>query len=194
MKQKLLLASQSPFRKQILTRLGFEFESVSPKIDEREIEKSFKGNTTDLPEFLAEAKAKSVLAEHPDSVVIGSDQILYFESQKFDKPATLAEAQLRLANLQGKTHQLLTGLCVATSQQIYKTTVISELSMRSLSEQEIANYIALDQPIGCAGAYKIESHGSLLFEKVSSPDYDSIVGLPVLSLVSILKELGISRL
>lgn len=190
----LILASESPFRKALLEKLGFEFTTAKPQIDERSLEDQFGGPINEVAQHLAVAKAKAVFKNNPDSVVIGSDQVLIFDNKTFPKPNSLDEAADRLIAMQGQTHELHTGLCVMKKDQVFQTTTVARMKMHSLTESEIRNYVDMDQPLGCAGGYKIELRGPLLFEKIETSDYDSIIGLPTLSLVSILRDWGISRL
>lgn len=194
MSESIILASQSPFRKIQMQQLGFTFTCQSPDVDEREIESRWKGSLKDLPVHLSLQKAESIANQHPDSVVIGSDQMLIFNNQSFAKPHSAEECVERLQSLQGQTHELHTGLCVIRKGEIVTSTTIARLTMRPLSLSQIKKYVDLDQPIGCAGAYKIEQKGPLLFSKIETSDHSSIVGLPLLSLVSILDAWGISIL
>ncbi len=194
MLKPLVLASESPFRKAQLEQLDFPFETCKPQMDERETEKSFKGLPAQLPEFLAEAKAQSVASQFPEQVIIGSDQVLIFEGQVFHKAQSLQENVERLLLMQGKTHELHTGLCLIYRGEVKKSTTLARMSMRSLSEKQIRTYVELDQPMGVAGGYKIEHRGPHLFEKIETSDHSSIIGLPLLSLVSILASFNISRL
>jgi septum formation protein len=177
-----------------MEQMGFDFETHSPTVDERSLEKSFKGSVQDLPVFLAQAKAASLKSRFPQSVIIGSDQLLIFKGQALHKPQTIDEVIDRLMQLQGQTHELHTGLSVLNGDIVQNSTTVARMTMHSLSEKEIRTYAELDQPMGCAGGYKIEQKGPWLFSKIETSDHHSIIGLPLLSLVPILKGFGISRL
>ncbi len=194
MPKKIILASQSPFRKMQLQKLGFDFECISPNIDERDIEKKWQGHLIELAEHLAFKKAEKIAHQQPDSLVIGSDQMLIFGGESFSKPETKSACVERLQFLQGKTHELHTGLCLINKDQIEKTTVVARMTMRPLTSEQIKRYVDLDQPLGCAGGYKIEEKGMNLFSEIETKDHSSIVGLPLLSLVSILRQWDISIL
>lgn len=185
---ELILASQSPYRKQLLTQLGYKFSCQNPNIDERQLEKNHDGPLNSLPLDLACAKAESIANKNPQAIVIGSDQLLIFKGQTFHKPSTKDEAIERLQQLQGQTHELHTSLCVIKNQEKQTSTCVANMTMRSLTLKEIQHYVDQDNPVGCAGAYKIELKGSLLFEKIETTDHSSIIGLPVLSLVTCLKQ------
>ncbi len=194
MNAKIILASQSPFRKAQLEALGLPFQSQDPQVDERGLEDKWTGDILDLPVYLSQKKAEVVAASAPEAVVIGSDQMLIFNGQSFAKPETIIDCRLRLKQLQGQTHELHTGMCVIRRGEIKTAKAIARLEMIPLTDAQIEKYVDLDQPLGCAGGYKIEQRGLALFSKVDTPDHSSIVGLPLLSLVSILREWEISIL
>ena len=183
----LILASQSPFRRQILTNLGLDFKAVAASIDEREKQSGFQGPIEEVPEFLAKEKALSIRDQFPNHIVIGSDQLLLFRGQALHKPLTRDQAIERLQLLQGQTHQLYTGLALLGPNQSYTTTVIATMTMHPLTDSEIMQYVELDEPMGCAGGYKVEQRGPLLFEKIKCEDHNAIIGLPTLKLLSKLR-------
>ncbi|MCJ8277153.1 MAG: septum formation protein Maf [Bdellovibrionales bacterium] len=192
MSSPIILASESPFRKNLMNQIGLEFEAARPLIDEDQMKD--QALPTDLPAFLAKAKAASLIETHPNSIIIGSDQVLILKGQVLNKPKTRDEVIERLEQLQGQTHTLHTGLAVYHQGQWDIETIIAEMAMRELSKDEIERYCDLDQAVGCAGGYKIESRGPLLFSSIKTEDHFSIIGLPLLSLTSILRKLGISPL
>jgi septum formation protein len=194
MTESVILASQSPFRKAQLEQLGWKFQAQYSLIDERSIEKSWTDDLRELPVHLSKKKAEAVAAGAPQALVIGSDQMLFFANKPLAKPQSRAECVDRLKTLQGQTHELLTGLCVLYKGQVKTSLTVARLQMASLTVDEIVRYVDQDQPLGCAGGYKIEEKGLLLFEAIKTKDHSSIIGLPVLSLVSILREWGISVL
>ena len=194
MGSELILASQSPGRIEQLRHLGFQFQALAHKIDERKEEEGFSGKVSELPLYLAKQKALSIAKDRPDATVIGSDQLLIFEGEAHHKPQTLEEIVERLLQFQGKTHELHTALFVARGTEHRSSVTVARMTMRELNRSEIEKYVQLDQALGCAGGYKIEDNGMHLFSKIETPDHSAIVGLPLLSLVAILREFGFSRL
>ncbi|MCH2534439.1 MAG: Maf family protein [Bdellovibrionales bacterium] len=190
---KIILASSSEFRKQQLQQLGIHFNSIKPAIDEESLK------NYDLPpcEFtlkLGYEKAQSLTTNHPDSIIIGSDQVAYFNEQYLEKSKTHKEACDKLLKLQNNTHKLYTSLVVITPKQTYEHVDVTELKMRPLSEQQISNYVQKDQSLNCAGGYKFEKSGQFLFEYINTKDPSSIIGLPMLKLTTILIENGVKIL
>lgn len=188
---KIILASSSPYRKALLERLGISFECVSPNVNED----SFKEKISDpieLAETLAKEKASAVAKDYPDAIVIGSDQLLHFEGKNFGKSGTQEKAFEQLTMLSGKTHQLITSWSIKNSLIIHTETNITTLKMRILTENDIKNYLSADNPVDCAGSYKLELKGISLFEKIETSDHTAIVGLPLLALGSYLRSLGIN--
>jgi len=188
---KILLASSSPYRRELMDQLKIPYTHASPKTDEALLKKTYQGPLEKLPEYLARKKAESLLGENPDGITIGCDQIALLEGRALDKPGTAENAVQQLMSLQGKTHELYTALAVHSRGEWRLETHITTLHMKSLSEQQARDYVALDQPVDCAGAYKIEKNGSDLFEDVENFDPSAIVGLPLMNLVEILEDLGI---
>ncbi len=187
----LILGSTSPYRRALLERLGLPFECVPPGVDESAI--AARG---DAPRILAERlafeKAMAVADRFPDATVIGSDQMAVIDGQILGKPGGVSAACSQLALLSGRTHELITALCVIQNGRVIPHTDITRLTMRRLAAQEIQRYVQADQPVDCAGAYKIECLGVTLFERVESADPTAITGLPLMALTSILRELGYS--
>ena len=194
MNKILVLASQSPFRKKQMEDLGFQFETLAPTTDERALENSFRGPIEKIPQYLAHQKALSVAPLKPGQIIIGSDQLLIVGGKPLHKPQNIDEVMERLGYLQGKTHELHTALCLIRGDEIQGSTTIAKMTMKALSDKDIQTYAQLDQPIACAGGYKIEENGGSLFSKIETDDRNSIVGLPTLSLIEMLENWGISRL
>lgn len=190
---KVILASGSPHRKKILEKKGIPFESCKPDIDERGLEKSFKGALEGLSSYLALKKAENIKNLFPDGIVVGSDQVLIFGERSFSKPESEEQVIERLKLLQGKTHFLSTSIVIFyRGGPVYRKTVNSEMVMHSLMEDEIISYLKQDKPRGCAGGYLFEKKGALLFKEVKTCDPYSIIGLPLLSLVEWLRSEGFS--
>jgi septum formation protein len=185
----LVLASTSVYRRALLERVGIPFRCRAPQCDEQRL----KGADTDprsLAERLAHAKAASLVADEPGITIIGCDQVVSFQGQIFGKPVNLERAVDQLALLAGQSHELITALVVICGEQVFRHTDVSTLWMRPLSRPELARYVASDQPLDCAGSYKLEARGIVLFERIDSLDHSAITGLPLIALVSILRELG----
>jgi len=185
----LVLASTSVYRRALLERLGLPFRWRAPPCDEE----SFKGEERDprsLAERLAEAKAASLVSVEPGATIIGSDQVVSFQGRVFGKPATIARAVEQLCAMAGQTHELITALVVMQDGRLFRQTDVTTLRMRALSRPAIERYVTTDQPLDCAGAYKLEARGIVLFERIESDDHTAITGLPLIALVTILRELG----
>lgn len=188
----LVLASGSAIRNKMLTDAGLTFRQVRPDVDEAAIkdrELALGAPIADIALTLAEAKA---LAGDPGdgSLAIGSDQILGFQGQAFDKPVSLDEARTRLKEFQGDTHQLLNGTAVARHGEIIyarKNTV--SLHMRTLTDHEIDAYIEAAGPdiLSSVGGYMVERHGSRLFSAIDG-DYFSVLGMHLFPLLAFLRE------
>jgi septum formation protein len=190
---ELILASTSVYRRQLLERLGVPFRVVAPQVDEAAIQALFDAaSAADLAEHLAIAKAVSVTRQNPDAIVIGSDQVAVCGEQILNKPGTVESAREQLRHLSGKTHQLITAICVSFDGSLQVARDVASLTMRALASEEIERYVAADHPLDCAGSYKLESRGIALFEAINSADHTGIMGLPLIGLTTTLRELGLS--
>jgi septum formation protein len=186
---ELVLASTSVYRRALLERLGVPFRACAPLCDEE----SFKRKHQDprsLTESLAHAKATSLASLQPHAAIIGSDQVVSFRGQIFGKPRSLARAVDQLTAMAGQTHELVTALEVIRADRVFRHTDVTYLTMRQLSRSAIERYVSADQPLDCAGAYKLEARGIVLFEKIETDDHTAVTGLPLIALVTILRELG----
>ena len=143
-----------------------------------------------LAETLAHAKAASLAVVEPDATVIGCDQVVSFQGQAFGKPGSVAGAVEQLNTMAGQVHELITAMVVVAGDRNFSHTDVTRLRMRRLSRGAIERNVAADQPLDCAGAYKLESRGIVLFERIESADYTAVTGLPLIALVTILRELG----
>lgn len=191
---KIVLASRSTYRKELLARLGISFSCVAPPINEEELKRQFetaKISPVTVAENLSYQKGYSVFSEcTEDTLVISGDQLVAFEGQVLGKPATAENAFAQLSLLNGKTHQLITAITVLSPSGIVKYNHISELKMKTLSPAELQRCIDLDQPFDCSGSYKIEKHGITLFETIDCDDFTAIQGIPLLWLSNHLKGDG----
>ena len=186
---ELVLASTSVYRRTLLERLGVPFRWRAPLFDEDSV-KPGQFDPRALAETLALAKATSLVKAEPNAVIIGCDQVVAFQDRVFGKPGSIDRAIAQLTAMAGQTHQLITALVVIHRDRTFRHTDITTLEMRPLSREAIERYVAADQPLDCAGAYKLESRGIVLFERIDSADHSAITGLPLLALVSILGEMG----
>jgi septum formation protein len=186
---KLILASQSPFRKLQMEQAGLHFEAISPLADEEALK------AADLPPlelcvFLAEKKAESLQQSYPEAILVGSDQMALLDAEVLGKPGTPEKAIAQLQKLNGRTHQLVTSLVVLHKNRKFVHLERALLTMRTLTDQQIRDYVNADRPLGCAGSYKIESRGIGLFTKIQVEDHSSIIGLPMMRLIEFLLELN----
>ncbi|MGZ3744579.1 MAG: Maf family protein [Pseudobdellovibrionaceae bacterium] len=187
--KKIVLASTSPYRQELLKQLGLPFEAQRPLIDE-EAEKDPALSPQKLAEKLAFLKAQSLVKD--GGVVIGGDQLVAHRGMILGKPQTRDRAIEQLLHMQGQAHELITTICIFDGETPIVHTDITRLYMKPLTKKQIERYVDLDQPWDCAGSYKIEKHGMMLFDKIESEDFSAIQGLPLLALSRILKTCGFS--
>jgi septum formation protein len=191
----LILASQSPFRAQILKNAGIEFRAEAARVDERSVEAPLRGSGAspeDTALILAEAKALDVSSRHRDALVIGADQTLALEDEIFHKPKDMEEARRHLLRLSGRTHQLNSALAlVKNGETVWRHVSAARMTMRPLTPHFIGRHLARVGGIALksVGAYQYEGEGIQLFEQIEG-DYFTIVGLPILPLLHELRRLG----
>jgi septum formation protein len=194
--ERLILASASTARQEVLRAACVPFTAIPADIDEWAIKNQFRvkgGAAIDCAMVLALAKARAVAAGNPDALVIGADQILVLGEEWFDKPVDLDAAAAQLRRLAGRTHTLATAVCaVHRGACLWRMTATPELTMRSFGERFLASYIAAEgeKVLGSVGAYRIEGRGVRLFLRVVG-DYFAILGLPLLELLTFLREHGV---
>ena len=190
---KLILASTSPFRKTILEKLGVAFEIMSPEVDETA---SSDETPQQLVERLSIAKAKAVADKVKDTLVIGSDQVSVINNEIIGKPHTYENAVKQLKKASGKTVTFYTGLCLynSTTQQYQSEVVHFDVVFRDLNDQLIENYLKKEEPYNCAGSFKSEALGIILFEKLEGDDPNTLMGLPLIRLVMMLEKENFSIL
>jgi septum formation protein len=185
----LILASSSKYRAALLAQLGFNFSSVAPDVDEDQFKNS-QLSALDLARKLAHEKALNVFKRYPECLVIGSDQVCSLQGHILGKPHTRERAIEQLIRMQGKTHELISAVCLRLPGREITFENKTSLTMRPLNKQSIEAYIDLDQPFDCAGSYKLEAAGIKLFSKIQMDDHTSIIGLPLIELNNHLLELG----
>ncbi len=189
LQKKLVLGSSSPYRKELLERLGIPFECISADIDESRKE----GETPEaLCVRLAREKALKVKELAPDAIVIGSDQVAVLGDRILGKPHTHERAVEQLSAMQGQTVYFLTALCVVGADgKIFETMVPTVVTMKKLSRSTIEHYLDREQPFNCAGSAKIEKLGIALMKEVRSTDPTALIGLPLIETVNLLVKAGL---
>ena len=185
--KKLVLGSTSPFRKEILAKLNIPFVCAKPDIDESAFDNE---SPVELVERLAIEKAKAVAGEFPDALIIGSDQVAMCDGEILGKPHNFENAVKQLEKFSNKTVVFYTGLCVYDSGLDYTTALIEPflVHFNQLSLSDIENYLHAEQPYNCAGSFKSEGLGICLFKKLEGDDPNTLIGLPLIKLVELLKQ------
>jgi septum formation protein len=193
MSKPLILASASPTRCRLLADAGVEFQQEPASLDEEVIKQDFRRqgrSAMDCALALAEAKARAVAVRRPDALVVGADQILHCQGRWFDKPASLEDARTQLQMLRGITHELVTAVCaVADGRRVWSAANSARLTMRQFSDEFLDAYLDGEgvAVLGSVGAYHVEGRGVQLFSRIEG-DYFSILGIPVIDLMSFLRD------
>ena len=191
---ELILASSSQTRKDLMDRLRLDYRCISPDIDESAMGEL---HADDLAKRLAFQKAQVIAQQHPNAIVIGSDQVAWREHAPYDfigKPLSVENAIQQLQENSGKTVFFSTALSVQHLQSGFETTLVEhyQVKFRQLTLAEIERYIEIDQPLHCAGSFKCESLGISLFEKMVGDDQTTLMGLPMIQLCKILRQFGVN--
>jgi septum formation protein len=183
---RLILASQSPRRAELLRRIGLDFEIVPGDIDE-----SYREGETPPAhaERLAREKADTIVARTPDAYVIGSDTIVVIDEEVLGKPASSAQAVEMLSRLSGREHTVMTGVAVARAGEIVSGLEQVKVRFRDLSRAECEEYAATGEPLDKAGAYGIQGFGSGIVEWIEG-DYFAVMGLPIVRMLGLFRALG----
>jgi len=186
---RLILASSSRYRRELLSRLGLPFESLSPEIDEQP---GPGESAATVARRLAREKAQAIARQHPDAVIIGSDQTATIDgSQIIGKPGTHDRAVAQLKSASGKTLTFHTGLCVwQAGEEPLLDCVPTFVRFRELSDAEIERYLRTEQPYDCAGAAKSEGLGVSLLLSQDGSDPTALIGLPLIRLCDMLRQRG----
>ena len=189
----IILASTSPYRKRLLQRLGLTFHCVPPDIDESPLHAE---PPQAMARRLAQAKAQAIADIHPKSLVIGSDQVASLDGGVMGKPGSHEAAVAQLRASAGREVKFYTGLALVCSErQLQRTHVeLFTAHFRSLTDQQINDYLQREQPFDCAGSFKVEGLGIALFTGLQGNDPSSLEGLPLIALVALLAEAGIQVL
>lgn len=189
----LYLASTSVYRRALLQKLTTQFSCVKPEVDESPL----PDETAEvLVNRLALAKANAVAATLSAGLVIGSDQVAVFQGEILGKPHTVANAEAQLKRFSGQTVTFLTGLAVvnAATGRVQQAIEPFVVHFRELSDAEIRHYVAREQPLDCAGSFKSEGLGIALFDKLQGDDPNSLIGLPLIRLLAMLRDEGLNLL
>jgi len=186
MSKTLVLASTSPFRKEILSRLHIAFETFAPLVDESPLENE---SPSQLVTRLSILKAKSAQSKYPDALIIGSDQVAVIDNTILGKPGNHEQAVKQLNQVSGKQIYFLTGLSVINTEtdKIQTDMVDFSVKFRQLTSTQIENYLKLDKPYNCAGSFKSEGLGIALLDRMIGSDPTAIIGLPLIRLVRMLE-------
>lgn len=186
----LLLASTSPYRRELLARLCLPFDTVSPRVDETP-------QAGELPhalvQRLSEAKARAGATQRPGSLVIGSDQLAVIDGEILGKPGSHAAAHAQLSRLSGQVVTFLTGLALFNhaTGRMQSDVVPFQVHFRSLTGNQIEHYLEREQPYDCAGSFRSEGLGIALFERMEGDDPTALIGLPLIRLVEMLENEGV---
>lgn len=188
-KPPLILASTSPYRRELLQRLGLPFEVEASDVDEAHVPGE---PATERALRLAAAKAEAVAVRHPHAVVIGSDQVAAAGGIVLDKPGTVERACQQLKHLAGSQARFHTACAVRWHNTGFSVNHLdtATVAVRDLTPEEIAAYVAREQPLNCAGSFKSEGLGIALFSRIESEDPTALVGLPLIWLAGALRQAG----
>ncbi len=192
--RKIVLASTSPYRKELLKQLGVPFVAAAPDFVE-EIDPNISPAL--LVKHLATGKAQSLAERYPDALIIGSDQV--FADQRgrpIGKPGDMQTAFSQLKQMVGRTHTFYTGLTLLDSRNgnIQSDCAEFSVSFRRLRDDQIDSYLRRERPFDCAGSFKIEGLGIALMEQMAGEDYNALIGLPLIKLVHMLDQAGVDVL
>jgi len=187
---EIILASGSPFRKQLLDRLQLDYVCLPPDIDEAIIPGE---DACSYVCRLAESKANRVAVDHPQAIVIGSDQCAQLDEKILGKPGSHENALRQLREAQGKTVVFHTAVCVLNLSVGFSAVedVVYEVEFRNLSDRQLDHYLRIEQPYQCAGSFKSEGYGACLFKKLSGDDPTALIGLPLIELTRMLENAGV---
>ena len=192
---KIILATQSTYRIELFQKLGLDFKALPHRCNEEFFkQEKYLKNPVELVEVIAREKALSLRECYPEDIIIGSDQVASFEGRIMGKPGTVEGAIEQLRMMRGCTHRLITAVAAIHPEHKKMVCEVQQysLTMRELTDSEIRRYVERDRPLDCAGSYKIESLGIALFSAISGDDFTTIIGLPMLTVVSMLRGFGVS--
>lgn len=190
---QLVLASTSPFRRELLSRLGIPFEVSAPDVDETPLSGE---KPDDTAQRLSVLKARAVAEKFPEALIIGSDQVALLEGEQLGKPGTFEKAVEQLQRMRGKALEFHTALTLlnARTGSLQTTNVPVRLVMRNYTDAQIEAYLQKDQPYNCCGSAKSESLGIALIARYETEDPNALVGLPLIKLTEMLANEGLDVL
>lgn len=184
---QIVLASTSPYRRELLNRLGLPFITANPDTDESALE----GESPEESALrLSEAKARAVAANHPDALIIGSDQVACLDGQVFGKPGNHENAVKQLQAMRGRTVNFFTGLCLLNAKTgiAHLRGIPTLVSIRNLTDGQIDNYLRKEKPYNCAGSAKSEGLGIAIISRMEGEDPNALIGLPLIALCDLFRE------
>ncbi len=187
----LILASQSPRRRELLTQMGFRDFQIIPAVGEEVVPADI--HPAQAVELLSRQKAQEIALQFPDAVIIGADTVVSLEGKILGKPRDKQDAAEMLSALSGNTNTVYTGVTVCQGDKIITQSVATQVTFRTLTDQEISAYVATGEPLDKAGGYGIQGLGGLLIAGITG-DYFNVVGLPIATLGQMLQEFGIQIL
>ncbi len=187
----LVLASGSPYRRNLLERLGLPFEWAAPDINETPVPDE---DAAGLTERLALAKARALASAWPAHLIIGSDQVLLLDGAPVSKPGNHAAAFAQLRRCSGRTVRFSTALCLLNTRTGKHQIAVEpfDVVFRDLTDEQIERYLRREQPYDCAGSFKMEGLGITLFHALRGDDPNSLIGLPLIRLCDMLAQEGFS--
>ena len=191
MKQILILASSSIFRRELLQKLQIPFSCISPNVDETALENE-KPYETALR--LAQDKARKIGSEYPHALIIGCDQVATLDGEQLGKPLNHTNATKQLKMMRGREVTFHSALCLfnAATGNMQAEVVPYLVRFRELTDAQIENYLAKEQPYHCAGSAKSEGLGVALIERMVGDDPNALIGLPLIKLITMLNNEGVS--
>jgi septum formation protein len=187
MKQPLILASSSPYRQELLARLGLAFETVSPEVDETPL---LNESPQDTALRLAQVKARKIAETHPQALVIGCDQVATLDGLQLGKPGNHENATKQLRMMRGRAVIFHSALCLYNAQTLnmQAEAVPYEVVFRKLSDDQIERYLRAEEPYNCAGSAKSEGLGIALISSMHGSDPNALIGLPLIKLITMLQN------
>ncbi len=185
MQRSLILASSSPYRQELLARLGLPFESISPEIDESPLAGEQPQETALR---LAQLKAKKIAESNPNALIIGCDQVATLDGVQLGKPMSHENAVKQLQYQRGRRVTFHSALCLynSSTKHIQADVVLYDVEFRNLTDAQIENYLRIEEPYNCAGSAKSEGLGIALIASMTGSDPNALIGLPLIKLITML--------
>lgn len=190
---KLVLASTSRYRRELLARLGLAFDVAAPNVDETPLVGESPSETALR---LAESKARAVVHQFADHLIIGSDQVLMLEDEQLGKPGNFENAFKQLKKMQGNAMVFHTALCLFNSRngRVQLRDIPTAIHLRALTDAQIKSYLTKEQPYDCAGSARAEGLGIALIARYDTTDPNALIGLPLIALTEMLANEGVDPL